>query len=698
MPAREVFFNVPFGWLVYPLVVFVAIAIAFPLYRRFRAWRRNAPPSTPGRIRDAARFFIATTLREAFWHRRLLQQLYSGIMHALIFGGAIVLLVLGAFADFVSHYIYDFLHGPAYLWNSLILDLAGLAILMGILMAAIRRYIMRPARLSNLTDNAVILLLIALIVLSGFFVEGLRIAATELKTQPDWAVWSPAGYVIARAVAGVGDGTLLFWHRAVWWIHLVIVLGGVVYLFFAFSSLTHMFMAPVNIFLRGLRPRGVLSAIDLENIESFGVQRIQDLPWKQRFDLDACVRCGRCQENCPAFLTGKPLSPKKLILALRGYLVSEGALSPVQSPSGQAEGDGHRAGQPILGEAVSEEEVWACTTCGACEEVCPIFVEHIEKIVGMRRYLVMELGQVPGLVRTGLECLRKKEEPWQGPSFPRTDWAASLGLKTLAEDPEAKVIFWPGCSQARQERNLKAMEAFARLMKAAGVKLGVLGQEQSCCGHFARRIGDEYLFQLHARQNVEALKKYNVKTIVTMCPHCLHTLKNEYRQFGGNFEVLHYSEILLRLVKKGKLKPKKGLEGILTFQDPCYLGRYCNIYSQPRKLLATIPGARTVEMAHHHKRSLCCGAGGGRMWMEEPPQQRVSLLRTREAIGCGADIIVTACPFCLLMLEDSTRTLEEEKPMRAMDLAEVLLSSLALPADSEAPASKEPVATGGEDS
>ncbi len=393
--------------------------------------------------------------------------------------------------------------------------------------------------------------------------------------------------------------------------------------------------------------KGVLKPIEITetSVGALGASKIQDLTWKDLVDLDACTRCGRCQEVCPANMTGKPLSPKMVIQELKAHMV-ERAPALLSGKKSQEE-------VPLLaGGVVSQDELWSCTTCGACEEACPVFVEPVKKIIELRRNLVLEQGEIPPTLMAALRSTQDRGHPWKGASASRTDWTEGFEVKNVANDGDAEFLFWVGCTAALQESSMKAALALARLLDAAGVKISILGHEESCCGHPARRIGDEYLFQCQAQQNIETLKRHNVKKIITACPHCFHTLKYEYPQFGGDFEVVHHTEFLLKLVQEGRLKLTKEVKAVVAYYDPCYLGRYHGIYEAPRKLAAAVPGVEVVEMAHCGANGLCCGAGGGRMWMEEEPEQRVNRLRAKEAVDTGADKVLTACPFCLQMFKD----------------------------------------------
>jgi len=669
MASREIFWNVRFGEIVYLLGFVVAAVVCWSLYRRLRLWRLGGADERLTNLSGRIRTFVGS-VADGLWHRRIIRDRYVGLMHILIFGG-FGLLLMGPLLDFTSEHIFRFMEGNVYLGVSLLLDVGGLLVLAGIGLAAYRRYVVRPRRLENVLDDALTLALLFTIVTTGFAVEGLRIAATELDAHPGWAVWSPVGFVFAQAFSVLGEDVNLALHQGIWWGHMVISLGAIAYVFVSFSRLAHVFVAPLNMFLRSPDGKGVLRPVEIsETTETFGAARIQDLTWKDLLELDACTRCGRCQEVCPAYLTGKPLSPKKLMQELRGHLLEQGPALLRRKHDGKESPD--TASPALVDGAVTEDELWACTTCAACEEACPIFLKPIGKIIDMRRNLVLEQGKIPTTMMAALRSLQDRGHPWKGASASRTDWTSGLHVKTLSTNGTAGLLFWVGCTAAVQERGMNIPISLAKVLGAAGVDIGLLGHEESCCGHFARRMGDEYLFECQAKQNIETLQRHNVRKIVTACPHCYHTLKCEYPQFGGDFEVVHHTELLLQLINEGRLKFSGEVSRVVAYQDPCYLGRYHDIYEAPRKILAAIPGIDLVEMGRCGSESLCCGAGGGRMWVEEEPNQRVNLLRLKDAVATGADLIVTACPFCLQMFEDAARTLDPEKPLETVDLVELV--------------------------
>ena len=453
---------------------------------------------------------------------------------------------------------------------------------------------------------------------------------------------------------------------------MVIGLGAITYVALYWNRLWHIIIDPINVFFRDLGPRGALAPIDIEAAETFGASKIEDLTWKHLMDLDACTRCGRCQDNCPAYLSSKPLSPKKVIQDLKSHLLKRAPILLKSKSDGEASNPGTET-RAMIGEVIAEDEIWNCTTCYACQEVCPVYIEPMVKLVEMRRNLVLEQASIPETGEGALRNIEDRGHPWRGTTLTRTAWAEGLDVKILSEDSDVEILFWVGCTEALEERSTKVAQAIAKVLKQAGVNFGILGVEESCCGDPARRMGNEYLFQMQVEKNIELLKKYNVKRIVTGCPHCYNTLRHEYPQFGGNFEVIHHTEFIANLLKEGKLRIIKGSSGIVTYHDSCYLGRYNDIYEPPRQIMSNMPDITLVEMERNRERGFCCGAGGGHLWLEEQKVgQRINVMRTEQALDTKAQIVATACPYCLQMFEDGIRTKAAEESLKVMDVAELV--------------------------
>jgi len=686
VPQREVFWNIPYAEIIYVLGVIATAALAYAIYRRYKYWRLGGPDSRFGDFGKRIWAFIVASVVDGIIHRKFFgvfdglgrrrisftdiqpKELYPGLVHFLIFAGTIILLI-GTALDVISHYFIEFLHGSVYLGFSVVTDIGGIMAIIGVILAIVRRYGQKPDRLDNKFDDLIALLLILVVIVTGFIVEGFRIAATELKTNPDWAPWSPGGYVFALAFSGLSQDALLIWHRVWWWLHSIIAVGAIIYVAFCFSRLWHIVIDPVNVFFRNLGPRGALAAIDIETAETFGTSKIKDFSWKHLMDLDACTRCGRCQDNCPAYLSSKPLNPKKVIQDIKGQFIEE-------APS-LLKGTEANPGRDLITDVVGEEEIWNCTTCYACQEVCPVYIEPMTKIIQMRQHLVLERASIPETGEGALRSIEARGHPWRGTTATRTDWAEGLDIKVLAEDSDIDVLYWVGCTSALEDRSMKVAQAIAKILKQAKINFAILGAEETCCGDPARRLGNEYLFQLQAQSNIELLKNYGIKKIITGCPHCYNTLKHEYPHFGGDFEVLHHTEFIAKLLQEGKLRTTRGTRGIVSYHDACYLGRYNDIFEPPRQILNNMPDIKLVEMVRNRERSFCCGAGGGHLWLEEQKAgQRINEMRTEQVIEVKAQIVATACPYCLQMFEDGIKAQEAEESLKVVDIAELLAESV----------------------
>ena len=670
--GRESFFNVAHPWSVYVFMSALVSLLVFGLVRHATLWRLGRPTQEsvlaelPQRLRNAVRLGLAQD--------RVRRDRYAGVMHWCIFSSIVVLTLVTAQVAIEDDTPLEFLNGRYYLFFSFYGDLFGLIGLVGVGMAIWRRYFVDYQRIrwdERPEDHAVVLGL-GLVLLSGFAVEAFRIEVSELSEHPDWAVWSFVSYVLAQllGIFDFRDDHLLGGHTWAWWIHVTLAfswLGLIV-----FTKLDHLFFAPVNAFFLRTDSPGRLAPIpDIEAQEVFGVGSIQDFTWKQLFELDACVRCGRCSDVCPANLAGQPLSPMHLIQDLKGHLAQVG---PEVQRVGQAGGD-QRAVSPVemVGEVIKDETLWACRTCGACVQECPVMIEHVPTIVDMRRYLVMDEARLPQSAQTALENMEMRGHPWSGTSLERTTWMDGLGDVPVF-DGSQEYLYWVGCSGSLVERNLPITQAVFRLLREAGASFGVLGQEETCNGDPARRLGNEYLFQILAEQLVETFREKNVQRVITNCPHCFNTFKNEYPQFDGNFEVLHHTEFLNARLTDGSLQATHPVNADLTYHDSCYLGRLNGVYDAPRQIMSFVPGATVVEMQRSMSKGLCCGAGGGNMWQEEVGDRRVNHVRAEEAIATGADQVISNCPFCIQMFEDGVPAMhpEEEGRMRPFDVAELL--------------------------
>jgi Fe-S oxidoreductase len=595
----------------------------------------------------------------------------AGIGHALMFWG------FGFF--FVGYFIFIGLGDglglaipPAFesVYRA-VLDVAALLVIVAIVMAVIKRYITKPARLERRQTRkekiimASLFTAMTILMALHYVVEGFRYAAYNIPSAP------PIGGMLASYLtsAGISSATLLGSYKAIWWLNYVLLLGALVYA--PNSEHLHPLFSPANIFFKSLGPKMAIEPIPLEELEqeTFGVSKIQEFTQKQLLDLPSCTWCGRCHANCPAQLSGKALSPRELILNLKEHLLEEGP--------GLLAGKAHASA--MIGDVVTEDEIWACTTCGACQEVCPVNIEHVHKIIDLRRNLVMTQNKTPETAQLMLRNMQSRGHPWAGIQSMRLrgDWTEDLDLKILADGDTADTLFWVGCTGALVERNVAATRSMTRVLKAAGVDFAVLGEAENCCGDPARRAGSEADFQIMAEQNIEAFKSHDIKEIITTCPHCYNTLKNEYPRFGGEFKVVHYTQLIAELVGQGKLKLTNEMNSKLTYHDPCYLGRYNNVYAEPRQILQSIPQTNLVEMDRSRDKSFCCGGGGGHLWIEEQPgTTKINQMRLEDAIKTGAEAVVTACPYCLQMFEESIAHKNIKDSLKVQDLVEVVEAAM----------------------
>ena len=593
---------------------------------------------------------------------KLLQRVVPGVMHALIFWGFLVLfptIVIAMIGAVDPHSSLPWLGAQG--WYALMVDVFAVLVLVGVVTAIVIRKVQRPARFkgSHIGEADLILALIAGIVCTLLLWHATQISL-GLNEYP--AGWAPVSGLLAKGLHGQWVPYL---ERAAVWAHVLIILTFLVYL--PYSKHLHIAVAAINVYFGRTRSRGRLEPIDFEKPEEevrFGSARVTDMTWKQMLDTTSCTECGRCQDVCPAYATGKALSPKLLIMAMRDQLMTEGPRALAAKGSYEP--------PPIVPNAVTDDIVWDCVTCGACVRECPVGIEHIDHIIDLRRNLVMVESRFPQEAGTMLRDVDRTSNPWGKPQADRTHWADGLGVRVLQPgDAPPAVLFWVGCAPAFDERAKQAAVSTAKLMQMAGVDFAILGQREACTGDPARRMGDEYTFQRLAGQNVGTLNETGVRKIVTTCPHCFNTIGNEYPDFGGSYEVVHHTEFLAGLVREGKLAPVPS-ERTITYHDSCYLARHNDVRSQPRELVDAI--GKAIEMPRNRERTFCCGAGGARMWMEEKRGRPINQERVREAAATGAETLAVACPFCTVMLDDGVR--ETGAKMQVIDLATLLAEAV----------------------
>lgn len=690
VPAYPLVFPVFWGaFAVFGLVV----ARHLRIFAAARAEGPRALVQVPRRMWGVVRYAILQT--RMFRDRRV------GVMHVGLFLGSTILLignvntVTGGLLQAVVSFPLD---GAVWTFLVALQNAVALAAFASVAYAFERRLISRPARLLFTRTALIILAMISAVVSTEFLAQ-----AFEAAHHGDIA-----GAFAANALGGLlrelGPQATETAFVVLWWGHIVILSGFLVYI--PFNKHFHVYTSFVNIYLRKLAPRGELPAMDLEREDvTFGVRTLQDLGWKDLLDGFTCTECGRCTDACPANRTGKPLDPRALIMGIRRMAVEaeQGIdLIPNSPIVREAHGlddtrpDPARLARPIVGDAIPYDAVWDCVTCGACVEACPVLIEHVDKIVGLRRNLVLEDSRFPQELTAAFTNMERAGNPWGQPKATRTDWTKGLpfAVPTVAELAaegrlgEIEVLYWVGCAAAFDERNRKVARAFATCLDAAGIRFAILGQEESCTGDPARRMGNDYVWQMLAAANIATLDRYRLRSIVTACPHCFNTIGNEYGQLGGDYEIVHHSVYLRRLLADGRLRtidpaatgetgPELPARSV-TFHDSCYLARYNGVIEEPRQVLAAVPGLELREMERSGRGSFCCGAGGGRMWMEETRGTRINAERTSQALATGASTVATNCPFCMTMMKDGLDAAEgnADGAVRAIDIAELLAESL----------------------
>ncbi len=623
---------------------------------------------------------IDNVLTIAFGQTKLLRDPAAGLLHFGIFWGFLVLITVvteSLIEGFYPDFSFAFL-GIVYNIVALCADLAGVVVLCAILVALFRRHVIGPPRVKDIPRNSqrdatIILTTILFIVIATIVQYASRIA---LVPSAEFAAnWRPVSSALAKVFSGCDRGELNMIFEVSWWVHIVLILGFLNYL--PYSKHFHVLSSIPNVYLSnaGIIPRGALPLLDLEDetAEKFGNSDVEDFTWKQLLDSLTCTECGRCTAACPAAATGKVLSPKKILVDMRYRLEEKApALLTGQEQNPVLE-------KQLLGDYITPEELWSCTTCLACVQECPVMIDHVTDIVDMRRYLVLTESEFPPELQLLYRNLENNFAPWQFSPEDRGKWADGLDIPTLADLGSAEGIdylFWVGCAGSFDDRYKNVSRAFSAIMKKSGIRFAILGHEEKCNGDPARRTGNEYLAQMFMQENIERLNGYKVKNIVTACPHCFHALKNEYPALGGNFNVVHHSTLIHELITAERISPVPSASTSVTYHDSCYLGRYNNIFDAPREDLFSVPGINVIEMPRNRDRGFCCGAGGGRMFMEETEGKRINVERSEEAVASGADVVATACPFCLTMLVDGIKEVETSKQPAVKDIAEIIADQI----------------------
>ena len=657
--SREIYWNVGHSALtlvpMYLLAIGAVVFVFWSFLQRRKVYRLgkelnrfdNPAARTGGMVKDI------------ILQKRVLLGGGAGTLHGLFFWG-FLLLIIGTTLVFIQADFTDplfdlvFLKGTFYLIFSITLDLAGLVVLAMLGGLFVRRYLIRPEGLETKRDDAIMHTLLFVIVITGFIVEGARMAVTELGTP--LALWSPVGLVFAQVLAGLGEPALLILHRLTWWLHLLLVIVFIAII--PFTKFRHIVTTSANYFFADRGLKGKLTSLDLEDeeAEKFGATQVGDMSWKDIFDADACTLCKRCQDRCPAWTTDKPLSPMKVVNQIGEIAFSE----PDKD----------------LIETIGKEAIWACTTCRACQEICPASIEHVSKLIDLRRSMVLMEGEFPGEeVMAAMEQTEVNGNPLGSGYASRGDWAEELGVVLAGEAAEVDVLYFVGCYGSFDKRNIRIAKSFVALCEAAGVKVGILGKDEKCCGEPMRKMGNEYLYQSLAMENIEQLTSCGVKTVVTTCPHCYNTLAKDYRDLGFTMEVLSYTVFLEQLIGSGRLQIKAA-DFSCTYHDSCYLGRHNDIYEPPRSLIRAA-GGTIFEMDRSRAESFCCSAGGGRIMADENIGERISVKRVQMAAATGAPELVSNCPFCLSMFEDGVKGADLEEQLKPRDIAEILVERIA---------------------
>ncbi len=693
--TRQILWNVPVAFVVimYTLLVFLLAGLVIAGIR----WYRLVTLGVSENRFDQLLRRLTLSLRDSFGQGTVVRESW-GWMHysfyvafvGLFIGTTIVLInsdlrdVLGLFG--VPLYFY---YGDFYLYFKAAMDTFFLLLIGGVLAEGARRSLRRPTvlnlppapkqqdNLENRLGYWFPMTMMVLVAITGLMLEGARINASH----PAFTEWAYAGRAIGRIEGGLGAGA--GFHRGLWLVHVLFVYA--LLFCFPFTKLRHLLISPVNLFFRTLKPRGRLTPIkDFETAETFGVSQVEQYTWKQLLDMASCLECGRCTINCPTVNTGKTLNPKFLVMEQRDHLREKApTLLAARAAASNHNGTGEAAAEPapawsgpdMITQVATEEAVWGCTTCGWCEEGCPVGIEHIQRIVDMRRYDVLMESRFPAEATSAFKGIENQGNPWGLAQEKRADWANGLDIPEMAALEDASdidVLYWVGCAGSYDERNQKVSRAFSALMKQAGVRFAILGREEACTGDPARRLGNEYLYATVAAQNVETLNRYKPRRIVTQCPHCFHNLKNEYPDFGGTYTVTHEAEFIDELIKAGRLKPHQPLNERITYHDPCYMARHNRKWEGARSALGAIPEAEVVDVDQSKARTFCCGAGGGCFWKEEHEGTRINQKRFDQLNEAKPECMAVGCPFCMTMIEDAVKSRSLEESMRVRDLSELL--------------------------
>ncbi|HVN95814.1 MAG TPA: (Fe-S)-binding protein [Syntrophorhabdaceae bacterium] len=682
-PVSATYFGIS-GYVIFWVMFLITMGLFVPrMVFLYRLMRLGKPENRFDRMGERIKNMFLVVIPQWCTLKSVTAKDLAGIGHAVMFWGfsffLLSYIVLIGFSEGLG--LRSFIMGGAFETAFLsILDIAAVLVMLAMVWAAIRRYIVRPARLEISIEAGFIMFLVFILMALHLTIESFAFAAQGETSGLPPITTTIAGFLTG---AGIAKDTLIAVSHGAWWLHYTVILVFTIYI--PRSKHLHVLASAFNVLFRPLDRKVVLEPIPLEALEAMesegsvdlGVSKLQDLKWKDILDTYACAKCGRCHVGCPAQASGKTLSPREFLRHIKDHLLEDGP--QLLQTNGAQPGEGQ--GKNLIGDVVTEDEIWACTTCGACQEVCPVSIEHVRKLIQMRQNLVLAQNKMPESAQLMLRNMQTRGNPWAGAQSLRLrgDWTNDMGLKILgATDESVDTLFWVGCTGALIDRNVLATLSLVKVLKAAGVDFGVLGEAEPCCGDPARRAGYEFQFQISAEENIEIFRTYNIKKIITSCPHCYNALKNEYPLYGGDFfQVVHYTQVIADLLSEGKLKLASDANSLIAYHDPCYLSRYNEVYKEPRRIIESIPKTRLKEMERSKKTTFCCGGGGGHMWIEEQHgTTKINHVRMDEVIKTGADTVVTSCPYCLQMLEEGIEQKGVKDSLKAKDLIEVVEAAM----------------------
>ncbi len=689
--TRQILWNIPVPFIVLMYAV-LGLLIAGFIYAGVRWYRMVSLGASDDRLDHPLRRLLLA-LRDSLGQGYVIRESWGWMHYAFyvafvgLFIGTTIVVINSDVRDLFDLFGLDFyfFNGDFYLYFKAAMDTFFLLLILGVVMEGVRRAVRKPTVLNQPPADKVRddlenrlgywfpMSMMVMAAVTGLMLEGARINAAH----PAFTEWAYVGRVVGGIEGALGAGAT--YHRWLWLVHVMFVYA--LLFCFPFTKLRHLIFGPLNLFFRNLGPRGRLAPIkDFETAETFGVSQVEQYTWKQILDMGACLECGRCTINCPTVNTGKTLNPKYLVIEQREHLLDKAPFLLAARANGKQEGVEPPAwdGPDMITQVATEAAVWGCTTCGWCEEGCPVGIEHIQRIVDMRRYDVLMESRFPAELTAAFKGIENQGNPWGLAQEKRAEWADGLDIPELAEldDPsEIDVLYWVGCAGSYDERIQRVSKSFAALMKQAGVKFAILGREEACTGDPARRLGNEYLYATVAAQNVETLNRYKPRRIVTQCPHCYQNLKNEYPDFGGNYTVVHEAEFIDELIQAGRLELRAEISQRIAYHDPCYMARHNRKWDSARNALGAIPGAEVAEVEQSRNRTFCCGAGGGCFWKEEHEGTRINLTRLDQLNATEPECIAVGCPFCMTMLEDAVKSRSLEETTRVRDLAELIAES-----------------------